>query len=46
VRRLLEVPLHAGTTLGGWSAKEIRRTILERFSLSEERYNLNSCATI
>jgi len=41
-RRLLEVLLHAGTTVGGWRAKEIHRTILERFWLTEERYNLNS----
>jgi hypothetical protein len=42
VRRLLEVSLHAGATIGGWSAKDIHRAILETFSLPEQRYNLNS----
>jgi len=31
MRRLLEVLLHAGTTLGGWSTKEIHRAVLDRF---------------
>ena len=42
IRRLLEVLLHAGTSIGGWSAKEIHRAVLDRFSLTTEQYPLNS----
>ena len=42
MRRLLEVLLHAGTTLGGWSKKEIHRAVLDRFSLTVAQHNLNS----
>jgi hypothetical protein len=42
VRRLLEVLLHAGTTLGGWTAKQIHHAVLERFSLTAEQYTINS----
>src|SRR6202162_1943459 len=39
--RLLEVPLHAGNNLGGWSAKQIHQIILQSFHLSEKSYGLN-----
>jgi hypothetical protein len=42
MRRLLEVLLHAGTALGGWSTREIHRAVLDRFTLREEQYNLSS----
>lgn len=42
MRRLLEVLLHAGTSLGGWSAREIHRAVLDRFGLSGSNYNLSS----
>ncbi|MCW5981190.1 MAG: hypothetical protein KIT09_24115 [Bryobacteraceae bacterium] len=40
--RLLEVLLHAATALGGLTARQIHESILDRFQLSAERYNLNS----
>jgi hypothetical protein len=39
--RLLEVLLHAGNNLGGWSAKHIHQVILQSFRLSEKPYGLN-----
>jgi hypothetical protein len=39
--RLLEVLLHAGNNLGGWSAKQIHQVILQSFQLSEKAYGLN-----
>ena len=39
--RLLEVLLHAGNNLGGWSAKHIHQVILQSFRLSEKTYGLN-----
>src|SRR5271157_4330401 len=39
--RLLEVLLHAGNNLGGWTAKQIHQVILESFHLSENAYGLN-----
>ena len=39
--RLLEVLLHAGNNLGGWSAKQIHQIILQSFHLSEKSYALN-----
>jgi len=42
IRRLLEVLLHAGAAMGGWSAREIHAAVLDRFSLRESQYNLNS----
>jgi hypothetical protein len=39
--RLLEVLLHAGNNLGGWSAKHIHQVILQSFQLSEKSYGLN-----
>lgn len=40
--RLLEVLLHAGTAVGGWSAKHIHAVLLDRFMLTPQAYNLNS----
>ena len=39
--RLLEVLLHAGNNLGGWSARQIHQVILQSFQLSEKAYGLN-----
>src|ERR1700730_9772244 len=39
--RLLEVFLHAGNNLGGWSAKHIHQVILQSFQISEKSYGLN-----
>lgn len=39
--RLMEVLLHGGTTVGGWSAKQIHQAILTTYGLSAERYGLN-----
>ena len=39
--RLMEVLLHGGTTVGGWSAKQIHDAILTTFELSVARYGLN-----
>jgi hypothetical protein len=39
--RLMEVLLHGGTRVGGWTAKEIHAAVLATFSLSENRYRLN-----
>ena len=39
--RLLEVLLHGGNNLGGWTAKHIHQVILESFHLSEKAYGLN-----
>jgi hypothetical protein len=39
--RLLEVLLHAGNNLGGWSAMHIHQVILRSFQLSEKAYGLN-----
>jgi hypothetical protein len=41
VIRLLEVLLHGGTHVGGWSAKQIHRAVLSTFRLSEDSYGLN-----
>lgn len=41
VIRLMEVLLHGGTRVGGWTAKEIHQAVLATFSLSESRYRLN-----
>lgn len=40
--RLLEVLLHAGTAVGGWSARQIHAVLLDRFTLSPQAYHLNS----
>jgi hypothetical protein len=39
--RLLEILLHAGTEIGGWTAKQIHQTILTAFHLSANAYSLN-----
>jgi hypothetical protein len=39
--RLLEVLLHNGSTLGGWTAKQIHQTVLTAFQLSPKTYGLN-----
>jgi hypothetical protein len=39
--RLLEVLLHGGTHVGGWTAKEIHQAVLTTFGLSERAYRLN-----
>jgi hypothetical protein len=39
--RLLEILLHAGYNLGGWSAKHIHQVILESFHHTEKSYALN-----
>jgi hypothetical protein len=41
VIRLLEVLLHGGTTVGGWTAKQIHQAILTAFQLSANAYGLN-----
>src|SRR5215813_10441467 len=41
VIRLLEVLLHAGTQVGGWTAREIHEAILTTFHLSADAYGLN-----
>ena len=40
--RLLEVLLHAGGSIGGWPARQIHASVLDRFALPQARYNLNS----
>jgi len=39
--RLLEVLLHGGNSLGGWTAKHIHQVVLESFQLSQKAYGLN-----
>src|ERR1700751_2920594 len=39
--RLLEVLLHGGTHLGGWTAKQIHHTVLTSFHLAAATYGLN-----
>jgi hypothetical protein len=41
VIRLLEVLLHGGTTVGGWTAKQIHQAVLATFQLSAKAYGLN-----
>ena len=41
VIRLMEVLLHGGTRVGGWTAKEIHHAVLATFGLSDKRYRLN-----
>ena len=41
VIRLLEVLLHGGTTVGGWTAKQIHEAILTTFQLPAKTYGLN-----
>jgi len=39
--RLMEVLLHGGTAVGGWTAKQIHQTALTTFELSVKTYGLN-----
>jgi hypothetical protein len=39
--RLLEVLLHNGTTVGGWTATQIHQAVLATFQLSPKTYQLN-----
>ncbi len=39
--RLLEVLLHGGSNLSGWTAQQIHQTILTTFALAEKSYRLN-----
>src|SRR6202167_15193 len=39
--RLLEVLLHGGNTVGGWTAKQIHSAVLTTFGLSAKSYGLN-----
>ena len=39
--RLLEILLHGGNTVGGWSAKQIHSAVLTTFRLSDQTYGLN-----
>ena len=41
VIRLLEVLLHGGTQVGGWTARQIHHTVLASFHLSASAYGLN-----
>lgn len=41
VIRLLEVLLHSGATVGGWTARQIHQAVLTSFQLAESRYGLN-----
>jgi hypothetical protein len=41
VIRLLEVLLHGGTHVGGWSVKQIHDAVLASFRLSANTYGLN-----
>src|SRR6267142_1841332 len=41
VIRLLEVLLHGGSHLGGWTAKQIHHAVLATFDLSDSAYGLN-----
>ena len=39
--RLMEVLLHGGTTVAGWTAKQIHQAVLTTFELSAKTYGLN-----
>src|SRR5262252_10217655 len=41
VIRLLEVLLHAGSQVGGWTTNEIHQAVLNTFGLSASKYRLN-----
>ena len=40
ITRLLEVLLHGGNTVGGWTAKQIHEAVLTTFQLSAKNYGL------
>jgi hypothetical protein len=37
----MQVLLHGGTTVGGWTAKQIHQAVLTSFELSAKAYGLN-----
>jgi hypothetical protein len=39
--RLLEVLLHNGSTVGGWTAKQIHEAVVTTFQISPKQYGLN-----
>jgi hypothetical protein len=39
--RLQEVLLHSGSTVGGWTAKQIHEAVITTFQLSAKTYRLN-----
>jgi hypothetical protein len=39
--RLLEILLHGGTQVGGWTAKQIHHSVLTNFHLDADAYGLN-----
>ena len=39
--RLLEVLLHGGSNVSGWTAKQIHQAVLTTFALAEKSYSLN-----
>ncbi|MBK7421819.1 MAG: hypothetical protein IPJ48_01270 [Propionivibrio sp.] len=39
--RLLQVLLHASTTVGGWRVRQLHEALLMSFGLSASRYGLN-----
>jgi hypothetical protein len=39
--RLMEILLHGATQLAGWRSKQIHRTLLTAYGLSDQRYGLN-----
>ncbi len=39
--RLLEVLLHGGNTVGGWTTKQIHQAVLTTFQLSAKNYGIN-----
>src|SRR3979490_1529148 len=39
--RLMEVLLHGGNTVGGWTTKQIHQAVLTSFQLSANAYGLN-----
>jgi len=41
--RLMEVLMHVGTRISGWSAKQIHEAVLSSFQLTEKQYGLNQC---
>jgi hypothetical protein len=41
VIRIQEVLLHGGSTVGGWTAKQIHEAVLTTFHLSAKTYGLN-----
>ena len=41
VIRLLEILLHGGTHVGGWTSNQIHQAVLTTFHLSDKRYGLN-----